>query len=283
MELKQLQQLLVISKCGTLSKASTELLISQPALSRSMQKLEEELQVELFDHYKNKLVLNDTGKLMVSYASKLLDDADTMIHETQNYYNRISKLVVGACSPAPVWDIAPMIENLYHESVTCEVICNKELIEHLKNKHCDLVITRTEEQDEEIICLPYLTETLMLSVGKEDPLYEKDIIHYDDLKGITMLMYENNGFWSNHHNEHLPDTKFIYQKDRSTFLQIKQASSLPCFTTNLSLKREGNDVNRKVIPIDEESTQVDFYLCMLKKDKKKYKTLIEEVNNYYDY
>ena len=283
MELKQLQQLITISKCGTLLKASEELLISQPALSRSMQKLEDELQVELFDHYKNKLVLNDTGKLLVSYASKLLEDADNMIHETQNFYNRISKLAVGACSPAPAWDIIPMIEKIYHQSATCEVICNAELIDNLKNKHCDLVITRAEEKDPEILCVPYLTETLMISVGKDDPLSKKESLTYSDLNNITMLMYENNGFWANHHAAHLPNTKFICQKDRSTFLQLKRASSLPCFTTNLSLKREGPDENRVIIPLEEEDAQVDFYLCLLKKERNKYKDLIEEVNNYYDY
>ena len=49
LELYQLVQLLAIAECGTISKAAEQLHLSQPALSRSMQKLEEELQVTLFD------------------------------------------------------------------------------------------------------------------------------------------------------------------------------------------------------------------------------------------
>ena len=45
LELYQLVQLLAIAECGTISKAAEQLHLSQPALSRSMQKLEEELQV----------------------------------------------------------------------------------------------------------------------------------------------------------------------------------------------------------------------------------------------
>ena len=51
-ELEQLKQLIAFAKYGTLSKAAEELYISQPALSRSIQKLEKTLEVELFDRKK---------------------------------------------------------------------------------------------------------------------------------------------------------------------------------------------------------------------------------------
>ena len=56
-ELYQLTQLIAIAECGTMSGAAGQLHLSQPALSRSMQKLEEELQVTLFDRKKNKIAL----------------------------------------------------------------------------------------------------------------------------------------------------------------------------------------------------------------------------------
>ena len=52
-ELHQLEQLITVAECGTLSAAAEELHLSQPALSRSMQKLEAELQVPLFTRHKN--------------------------------------------------------------------------------------------------------------------------------------------------------------------------------------------------------------------------------------
>ena len=50
--LYQLHQLLTVSERGTLSAAAEELHISRPALTRSMQKLEEEFGVPLFDRSK---------------------------------------------------------------------------------------------------------------------------------------------------------------------------------------------------------------------------------------
>ena len=53
-ELNQLEQLVTIAKYGTLSEAAQKLYISQPALSRSMQKFEKEVGFPLFGHKKNR-------------------------------------------------------------------------------------------------------------------------------------------------------------------------------------------------------------------------------------
>ena len=71
-ELSQLRQLVCIAENGTISKAAEILNISQPALSRSMQKMEEELGVELFTHTGNRVTLNRNGKLAVRHARKIL-------------------------------------------------------------------------------------------------------------------------------------------------------------------------------------------------------------------
>lgn len=73
-ELVQLEQLVAIERCGTVSKAAEELHLSQPAISRSMQKLEGDLQVTLFERKKNKLTLNANGTLAVEYAAKVLKE-----------------------------------------------------------------------------------------------------------------------------------------------------------------------------------------------------------------
>lgn len=62
-ELYQLEQLLAVSECGTLSQAAEQLHLSQSALSCSMQRLEAELQVTLFTRQKNRIELNECGRM----------------------------------------------------------------------------------------------------------------------------------------------------------------------------------------------------------------------------
>lgn len=69
-EFYQLEQLIAFAECGTLSGAAEKLLLSQTALSRSMQRLENEIQVPLFIRHKNKIELNENGVLAVEHAKK---------------------------------------------------------------------------------------------------------------------------------------------------------------------------------------------------------------------
>ena len=54
MELDQLRQMIAIEEAGTMSAAADVLSLSQPALSRSVQRLEAELGAELFDRGRNR-------------------------------------------------------------------------------------------------------------------------------------------------------------------------------------------------------------------------------------
>lgn len=80
-EFNQLEHLVSIAKNKTISKAAEELLISQPGLTRSMQRLEDDLGLSLFNRKKNKIELNENGKLAVEFAQKLLDGREEMIKE----------------------------------------------------------------------------------------------------------------------------------------------------------------------------------------------------------
>ena len=116
-EIGQVEQLLAVSKYGTLSKAADALHISQPALSRAMQKLEEELQVPIFDREKNRITLNATGKVAVDYAQKVLFSANDMIARVREYDRMTHTISIGSCAPAPLWDLVPYAGKIDRKSV----------------------------------------------------------------------------------------------------------------------------------------------------------------------
>ena len=102
-EFNQLKHLVAIAKNKTISKAAEELLISQPGLTKSMQRLEEDLGLSLFNRKKNKIELNDNGLLAVEFAKKLLDGREEMIKELTKHNQ--DYLSFASCAPAPLWGI----------------------------------------------------------------------------------------------------------------------------------------------------------------------------------
>ena len=75
-----------VAKCGSLTKASRELYISQPAVSQSVKQLEERLGVRLFNRTRKGMELSPSGKLIFEKADealKLIEEAESAIAETQ--------------------------------------------------------------------------------------------------------------------------------------------------------------------------------------------------------
>lgn len=85
LELYQLRQLAAFAEYGTLSEAAEKLFLSQPALSRNMRKLEEDIGVPLFVRSRNKLELNENGRLTAELAVKALAEVDSIVHQVQEY------------------------------------------------------------------------------------------------------------------------------------------------------------------------------------------------------
>ena len=111
-ELYQLAQLVAFADCGTLAAAAEQLHLSQPALSRSMQRLEADMQVSLFDRQKNRIELNANGQLAVEHARKLLWQAQDMVSAVQSFDRQQRTILVGSCAPAPLWEILPALYHL---------------------------------------------------------------------------------------------------------------------------------------------------------------------------
>ena len=72
MEVDQLRYFLRVAERGNFTRAAEELMISQPALSRSIQKLEDELGQPVFERKTRSLALTEAGKLLQSRAQQIL-------------------------------------------------------------------------------------------------------------------------------------------------------------------------------------------------------------------
>ncbi|MCD8028756.1 MAG: LysR family transcriptional regulator [Erysipelotrichaceae bacterium] len=283
-EIHQLEQLICIADSGNISKAAEKLHISQPALSRSMQRLEDDLEVQIFDHYVNKVVLNENGGLVVKRAKEILSFVDSMISEVQDFNKRNQVISVASCTPAPIWDLDPLIKEIYPNiNITSKILDKDELVDALKSKEYTMVVTPFEVNDKDIICVPYIEEDLCLSLPSTHHLANKEELSFHDMDGETMLLYSNIGFWYDMHIKDMPNTKFLFQDDRNTFIEVVKASSLPSFTSNLSIKREGVMKNRIIIPFSDDNAHVTFFVNILKEDKQRYQGLINKIENYYDY
>jgi DNA-binding transcriptional LysR family regulator len=83
LEFKQLRYFVRIAQLEHFGQASQDLHVAQPALSRQVKQLEEELGVELFERLPRGVRLTAAGHVLLNSATKLLDDADRMVSMTR--------------------------------------------------------------------------------------------------------------------------------------------------------------------------------------------------------
>lgn len=76
MNLKGLEYVVEIARCGSINKASQNLFLSQPNLSSSLKHLEEELHFQIFKRQKSGVELTPEGALLVESAQEILRQTD---------------------------------------------------------------------------------------------------------------------------------------------------------------------------------------------------------------
>lgn len=276
------RELTVFEKCGTLSKAAEELFISQPALSRSMNRLEEELGVVIFTRSKNKLTLNENGKLASEYAKQIIQYEENAINSIRAFDRKSHTVSIGSCAPIPLSELTEAVSTLYKGFTISSKIDDSEiLLNELKSNIYDICIFNHEILDEELISFKTCSEKLYLVVDKNHALAKKEGIFLSELNNQDILLYSEIGFWNELLKSKAPDANFLIQHDNNTFNTLLNTTSFPSFVTNKSIyvyRRKQSDY-KVMIPILDKEATVDYYSVILKENHKKFASLFEFVKN----
>lgn len=129
-----LKYLVELEKNRTLSEAAQNLFLTQSALSRSMQKLESVIGVELFTRKKNFIALNENGKLLAKYASEILVQIDSAVENVREFARKNRTISIGACAPIPLNEIIFLLTNYFPEvTLTSELHNDDYLLKGLQN------------------------------------------------------------------------------------------------------------------------------------------------------
>ena len=267
LNLEELEQLIAFKKLGTLSKVAEQFLISTPSLSRSMQHLEEDFSVTLFDRSVNRISLNETGERAVQVARRILETSQQGVKEVRDFDQSLKTITVASVAPAPLWSLLPTLASLYPDKQIKHKICStSQVLEAIEQNTADLVVLPFAYEGNKIDCLPYLKESLDIVIPLDHALAQESKISFSDIDGYNFLLMNQIGFWNDLVQEKMPASKFLVQSSRFEFEELANNSTLPRFATNLSKGREKLQGERMVIPLSDPEAQVTYYLVSLNPD-----------------
>ena len=279
-EIFLLEQLITFAKCGTLSKAAEELHITQPALSRSMRKLEDAFGVSLFDREKSKIFLNETGKVAVRYAEKVLEADREMVDRTVAFDRSMRTIVVGSCAALPVNTLMPLLQDRFNgKAITTEISADDRLLAGLKKRVYQLVILHEYPADNNIFCQKYIDEQLYITLPSDHALASRKTLAFADLEGMSILAHGSSGFWLDRCRQNLKNTKLLIQDSIDMLHELLESSSLPAFNSDRAVEYGYESQGRVTIPLTDEAAHVTYYLACLDSEKAKYRSIFHAVRS----
>ena len=110
-----LNELAAFAKYGTLTAVAEKLAVSQPALSRSMKKLENDLGVNLFNRTKNKITLNENGKAAAELAKKVIEAEKNFEEKVVEYEMKHRVFSFGSVALCRLWSLARLFRRFLLE------------------------------------------------------------------------------------------------------------------------------------------------------------------------
>lgn len=183
-DISLLEQFNTFAEYGTLSAAAEKLHTSQPALTRAMKKLEEDLGVSLFIRSKNQLKLNETGLHAAEYARDVLD-ADRDFEAKVKAYDRSLKTIsIGFCAPVPQTVLTPILNTIFDGmTISADMSDDIQFISRLKTHEYHLAVLHEDPKDKDIY---------VKKCGHEDLFPSCPVIHWHSiLKYICPILTED--------------------------------------------------------------------------------------------
>lgn len=184
----QISYFLKVAETEHMTNAAKELHVSQPALSRSLRMLEEELGVKLFDRLGRRLVLNDNGRRFYADATQFARGVYNLKNMTQTNDEITGELTIqirvdNLSVMQAIADFCQMYPSIRVSAVTRSNVNPTELKwDYLIDAYNPLFSQATPN------CTPLFEEPYMLAVPEILPLSHGSVISLSDAKEIPFVM-----------------------------------------------------------------------------------------------
>ena len=184
-----------VAKYGSISEAAKKTYTSQPALSKSIKKLEEDLGVQLFYRNLGGIELTNKGKELLFYVEEAFNNlvvAQRNMFESENLEK--GKITIGVPSQIGTFFVFDKV-SLFHEKypnieITIISSSTKDLLEKLNTHEIDFIIDSSpiEKTSDQVIIKPLKTVNNCFIVKKDTNLDVSNIKSIKDISNYPLIL-----------------------------------------------------------------------------------------------
>ena len=177
------------------TKASNELFITQPAVSKHIQELEEYYKIKLFSRNSSKIALTVAGEVLLKHTKNIFEVYRDIDFDMSTLINQRSGLLrLGASTTISQYIIPPLLARFHQKLQDIKVSLlngNTEQIENaLLKQEIEIGIVEGQSKNKSIKYTEFLKDELVLVCKSSNPLVARDEVTQEDLKKMRFLMRE---------------------------------------------------------------------------------------------
>ncbi len=196
MTITQLQYVLAVAEHQNFTKAAQKVFVTQPTLSMQIQKLEDELDIQIFDRSKKPIQLTETGRKIVNQARNIVNESDRIqdiVDQQKGFIGGEFRLGV---IPTIMPTLLPMfltnfIKKYPKVKLKIEELNTEAIIEKLKEGHLDAAIAATPLEFPGIKEQVLYYEPFVAYIPDGHRLAKHDKLEVEDLDVDDMLLLED--------------------------------------------------------------------------------------------
>ncbi|MDX9883002.1 MAG: hydrogen peroxide-inducible genes activator [Prolixibacteraceae bacterium] len=182
----QLEYIVAVDTYRHFGKAAESCFITQPTLSMQIKKLEEDLEVIIFDRSKQPLIPTDVGTRIIEQARILLKETEKINNIVREHKNLISgELKIGIIPTLAPYLLPLFIGNYKRKypniQIKVEELTTDNIIDRLQRDLIDVGILVTPLHEERINEKPIFYEGMMIYAHQDHPLHNKGKITVKDI------------------------------------------------------------------------------------------------------
>ena len=196
MTITQLQYVLAVAEYKNFTLAAEKCFVTQPTLSMQIQKVEEELNILIFDRSKKPIQLTEIGQKIVAQAKKIVNEADRIQDIVEQQKGFIGGEFRLGIIPTIMPTLLPMfltnfIKKYPKVKLIIEELNTEELIARLKNGHLDAAIAATPLNEEKIKEVVLYFEPFVAYIPENHQHFTKKEIEISDLNLDEILLLQD--------------------------------------------------------------------------------------------
>jgi DNA-binding transcriptional LysR family regulator len=195
MNLNQLKIFYLAAKNGSLSAAAESLYITQPAVTKGIQRLQEHYEIKLFNRFGKKMALTDAGEVLYGIAESIFEMENRAEESLRDFQQRKRGFIRILSSESFGAYYLPFILDRFSRvnprvRVSMEILPTELIVERTATLANDIGFISYPVPHKKLVAREILEDSYLVIVPTGHPFASKSFIEPGDLAGHSLIVHE---------------------------------------------------------------------------------------------